>query len=73
MPAAPRSRPGSYPVKPAACHPFLKEGEVDARRVRRTLPVIGRNRVLPNPRAVPQQTSPSLRKGVDCDARSKTG
>ena len=28
MPAAPRSRPGSYPVKPAACHPFLKEGEV---------------------------------------------
>ena len=28
MPAAPRSRPASYPVKPAACHPFLKEGEV---------------------------------------------
>ena len=28
MPAAPHSRPGSYPVKPVACHPFLKEGEV---------------------------------------------
>ena len=32
MPAAPRRCPDSYPVKPAACHPFLKEGEVDAAR-----------------------------------------
>ena len=28
MPSAPRRHPGSYPVKPAACHPFIKEGEV---------------------------------------------
>ena len=30
---APQCRPDSYPVKPLACHPFLKEGEVDAQPI----------------------------------------